>query len=189
MDFKLNDKHKQFVLSYNGDSAEAMRMAGYTGTHSELERRGNELLKTAAIADAIKERSKYLAESVRMIAQTNEIQHFWSSVMRNNDPYHIPEVDKEGATIPVGNIPLATRLKSSEQLAKAQGMFIERVDIRAHVSYAELVQDAYSIPDSDLERIEMEYEARRQKKLTAKKMQKDDDIEAEYTTGDISDLF
>lgn len=194
MDFKLNDKHKQFVLSYIGDAAEAMRLAGYVGTQAELEKKGNDLLRTPAIAEAIRERSKYLASSVRMIAQTEEIQHFWSDIMRNTDPYSKPVVDKNGVTQPEENIPLPTRIKASEQLAKSQGMFIERIDVRTSVSFVELVQEAYSIPDSDLERIEIEYERNRQRKIDAEKMQKNT-IEGVFedvtpaTKENLNDLF
>lgn len=186
----MNEKMRQFVLSYTGDSATAMQAAGYVGTRSELERKGNELLKTPVVAEAIKERSRYLASSVRMIAQTEEIQGFWSDVMRNSDPYAKPEVDANGCTKPEGNIPLPTRLKSAELLAKSQGMFIERIDVRSQVSFVEIVQDAYSISDTELARIEIEYERNRTKKIEAEKMKAD--IEADSTEiipGSIDELF
>ena len=193
MDFKLNEKMKLFVLGYTGCTATAMQQAGYTGTRAELEKKGNELLKTPAIAEAIRERSRYLASSVRMIAQTEEIQGFWSDVMRNNDPYHINEVDNNGVTIPKTNIPLANRLKSSEYLAKSQNMFVERIDVRSQVSFVEIIQDAYSISDSELERIEQQYEHNRQRKIDAKLKQaeaKTFDVEAmEVNEEPLDDLF
>lgn len=185
MDFKINEKHKQFVLAYNGNAAEAMRVAGYTGTTEYLEKRGNELLKTPDIAEALKERSRYLASSLRIIAQTEEIQSFWSDIMRNSDPYIKPVVDKNGVTQPEENIPLASRLKASEQLAKSQGMFIERIDIRSQVSFVEIVQDAYSISDAELAKIELAYETNRKRKIEAEKM-KDDSLILE---GEYNDLF
>lgn len=185
MDFKLNEKMRQFVLSFSGDVAEAMRLAGYTGTQQQLENRGNELLKTPAIVEAIKERSKYNASSVRMVAQREEIQKFWTDVMRNEDPYAKPVVDKNGVTQPEENIPLPTRLKSAELLAKSEGMFIERIDVRSQVSFVEIVQEAYSIPDSDLERIEIEYERNRQRKLEAEAKKK----ESKIIDGEFNDLF
>lgn len=185
MDFKLNDKMKQFVLAYTGDTAQAMQQAGYVGTRQELEKKGNELLKTPAIADAIRERSKYLASSVRMIAQTEEIQGFWSDIMRNNDPYHIPEVDANGVTKPPENLPLPTRLKSAELLAKSQGMFIERIDVRSQISFVEIIQDAYSISDSELSRIEAEYEHNRTRKIEAKLKE----AESKIIDGEFNDLF
>ncbi len=176
---------KQFVLSYNGDSAEAMRLAGYVGTQQELAKKGDALLKTPDIADAIRERSKYLASSIRIIAQREEIQGFWTDVMRNEDPYAKPVVDKNGVTQPAENIPLPTRLKASEQLAKSEGMFIERIDIRSQVSFVEIVQDAYSIPDSDINRIKLEYERNRQRKLEAEAMK----AESKIIEGEFNDLF
>lgn len=185
MDFKLTDKLKQFVLAYNGDSAEAMRLAGYIGTQQELQKKGDELLKTPHVAEAIKERSKYLSSSVRIVAQREEIQGFWTDVMRNEDPYAKPEVDKNGVTQPVGNIPLTTRLKASEQLAKSEGMFIERIDIRSQVSFVEIVQDAYSISDSEVDRIEIEYERNRLRKLEAEKKKE----QSKVIEGEFNDLF
>ena len=103
-----------------------------------------------------------------MVAQTEEVQFFFSEVMRNSDPYHIPEVDANGVTKPPENIPMNNRLKSAEMLGKSHGMFIDRVDVRQQVSYVELVQDAYSIPDADLDRIKLQYELERAKKTEAK---------------------
>lgn len=170
MDFKPNDKMKLFILSYTGSASQAMRAAGYIGTEQQLERQGNEMLKQPEVADAIRERSRYLASATRIIAQTEEVQHFFSEIMRNNDPYHINEVDANGVTQPKSNIPLPTRLKSAEMLGKSQGMFIDRVEIKHQVSYVEIVQDAYSVPDSELANIKLQYERERLKKLEAKEL-------------------
>lgn len=181
----LNEKKKQFVLAYNGDTADAMRIAGFVGSAHELEKKGNEFLKDPIIADAIRERSKYIASSLRIIAQREEVQAFWTDIMRNHDPNALPEQDKHGTTKPPENIPMANRLKASEFLAKADGQFIERVDIRQQVSFVDLVQDAYDIPDSDLAQIETAYEARRSRKLAAQKMKEEENT----IDGDFSDLF
>lgn len=170
MDFKPNDKMKLFILSYVGNSALAAQAAGYVGTTQQLASIGDALLRQPEVADAIRERSKYLASSTRIIAQTEEVQHFFSEIMRNNDPYHINEIDSNGVTQPQSNIPLPTRLKSAEMLGKSQGMFIDRVEIKQQVSYVEIVHDAYSIPDSELHSIKLQYEQERLKKLEAKEL-------------------
>lgn len=172
MDFKITDKMKRFVLAYNGNAAEAMRMAGYVGTTQQLEQRGNDLLKDPHIAEAIRERSKQLASNIAIIAKTEEIQAWWSELMRNNDPYELPETDAAGATVPKGNIPLQHRISASEKLAKAQGMFIERIDINQNISITDMVEKSYSIPDEDVEKIRLRYNEQIKKKQEAIVMKK-----------------
>jgi len=72
-------------------------------------------------------------------------------------------------------------------------MFVERIDVRSQVSFVEIIQDAYSISDSELERIEQQYEHNRQRKIDAKLKQaeaKTFDVEAmEVNEEPLDDLF
>lgn len=155
---------KLFIEAYEGNTIEAMQIAGYEGTPQQLENRGSELLQLPAIQDAIKERSKYIASTIRTIAAREERQAVWTSIMRNEDPHYKPQYNKEGQIIPEDNIPIATRLKAAELLGKSEGDFIDRVDIRASVSITDVISEAYSIPQEKLDAIEAEYVRHRQLK-------------------------
>lgn len=165
---KINNKMRLFVEAYEGNAFEAMRIAGYEGTDAFLEARGNELLRQPMIQDAIKERSKYLASTIRTIATREERQALWTAVMRNEDPHYNPVVNKDGTTEIEGNIPMGFRLKASEYLGKSEADFVDRVDIRAQVSITDVINEAYSVSDDDLEEIEAAYEAAYQLKQSSK---------------------
>jgi hypothetical protein len=161
---KLNNKMKLFIEAYDGNTIEAMRIAGYEGTDNQLESRGSDLLQLPAIQDAIRERSKYIASTIRTIAAREERQAVWTSIMRNEDPHYKPQYNKDGQIIPEDNIPIATRLKAAELLGKSEGDFIDRVDIRAQVSITDVISEAYTIPQEKLDAIEAEYIRHRQLK-------------------------
>lgn len=170
--FTLNSKMRLFVEAYSGNVVEAMKQAGYDGTDLYLEQRGSELLRQPIIIQAIRERSKHVASTIRIVADRTERQAFYTSIMRNEDPHYKPVVNKDGVTEPEGNIPMGFRLKSAELLSKTEGDFVDRIDIRQQVSITEVINEAYSISDDELDAIEAEYENARlfkeeKKQLTA----------------------
>lgn len=155
---KLTNKHRLFVETYEGDVLTAMRIAGFEGTDKKLTTEGNALLQDALIIQAIQERSKYLASTMKAIATRTERQAWWTSIMRNEDPNAKPEINDKGVTQPVGNIPLPVRIKASELLGKSETDFIERMDVNHQLSISDVIKEAYSISNDDLPAIEAEYE-------------------------------
>ena len=55
---RLTDKQRRFVEAYRGNAKEAARAAGYKGGENALAVRGHRLLRTPAVAAAIRERSR-----------------------------------------------------------------------------------------------------------------------------------
>jgi hypothetical protein len=159
----LSDQHRLFVESYDGDELYAMRVAGYTGTDHSLKEKAKKLLANPSIVAAIKDRSKYIATTHKVIADREERQSLWTAIMRNEDPYHKEEKDSNGVPIPESNIPLPVRLKASELLGKSEADFIEKLDINSNVTITDIIAQSYSIED-DIDTIEAQYRLLRERK-------------------------
>lgn len=161
---KLNDKHRLFVEAYVGDPVQAMRFAGYSGTDPYLKARGEELLETPQVQEALRQRGQYLAKTGQAIAGKEEIQLWWTNIMRNEDESMRPELDSNGITKSDTNVPWPIRIKASENLAKSQSMFVEHLKIDQQVTITDLVSQAYQkVNDEDIDAIEAEYERIRKK--------------------------
>lgn len=158
----ISKQAKIFVESYIGDEVEAARMAGYSNPSES----GKRLMQDPRIQEAIIQRSKYEAAVKNAVATREDRQALWSQIMRNEDPYRKPEYDNSGVPIPESNIPLASRLRASELLAKSEGDFIDRVHIDGNVTVTDIIKQSYTIEagEDDLDAIEAEYEQLREKK-------------------------
>jgi len=152
----LTPKHRHFVEAYEGDVITAMLAAGFKGAPNYLQEKGEELLANPLIVEAIKERSRYKAKTLKIIADREERQALLTSFMRNEDPHYKEETDSNGIPLPVPNIPLANRLKALELLGKSEGDFVENVNINGNVTLTDLVTKSYKVVES-VDEIEAEY--------------------------------
>ena len=124
----LTAKQRAFIENYTGNATEAAIKAGYSkDTAYSI---GQENLKKPEIQQAIREReSKRLSPA---IAKRDRLLEFWTQTMEDTDIY------------------IKERLRASELLGKAQGVFLERVemehtgqvDLTAAVRLALLERDA-----------------------------------------------
>ena len=110
---KLTQKQETFCLEYvnTGNASEAYRRA-YDADRMKPEtihRKAAELLENGKISARIEALRK--AAEDKAIASAKRIQRFWTEVMENT-----AEETKD-------------RLKASELLAKAKGMFVERREV------------------------------------------------------------
>lgn len=105
---KLTEKQKKFIDYYiqTGNATESCRLAGYKGNN--LDRLGYENLRKLEIF--IKPRINEL--DLSRTANLESIFKFWTNTMNNND------------------LKTNDRLKASELLAKSQGAFIEKVEVK-----------------------------------------------------------
>ena len=154
--YQISRKERLFIDSFDGDSTQAALMAGYTGTHYELTKIGEKLLKDPVIQSAIVERENYLNYSKKLIASRLERQALWTSIMRNEDPHAIQQKDENGIPLPKENIPLQTRLKATELLGKSEADFVDKIDMSVSQSLTHLVEESYKVKQST-EEIEAEY--------------------------------
>lgn len=158
MALKINNQHRLFVENYLGNTVEAMRAAGFQGTDKQLEYLGNQLLANPTILDAIKQRDLYRESTAKAVATRTERQAFWTSIMRNEDPHYIPEVNDKGVTKPKDNLPLPMRLKASELLGKSETDFVEKIDMNHNLTITDVIKEAYTISIDNLDAIEAQYE-------------------------------
>lgn len=110
---KLNTKQKAFCEFYvaSGNATESAIKAGY----SEKTARsiGQRLLTNVDIQEYIKEINKKVEDN--RIANIKEVKEFWSDVLR----------DKK--------IKIQDRLKASEYIAKTNGAFLDKVEIKGEI--------------------------------------------------------
>ena len=155
---KLSKKHRVFVEAYDGDVIQAMRVAGFTGSNSYLKQQGEKLLATPLILEAIKDRTKYIADLKSAIATREERQLLWTQIMKNEDPHRKEELDANGVPIPETNIPLPVRLKASELLGKSEADFIDKVDVTQTLTLSDIILKSYdNASTKSVEEIEAEY--------------------------------
>jgi phage terminase small subunit len=159
---KLTPRQRLFVEVYDGNEENSARLAGFSGAPNYLKKKGEELISDPLIVEAIRERSKYMADTKKAIADREERQQLWTSILRNEDPHRKEEVDENGAPVPEGNIPLPIRLKASELLGKSEADFVEKIDMTSHVTLSDIVLGAYKTSDKSLEDIEAEYKILRE---------------------------
>lgn len=105
---RLTVRQRAFVDHYAGNALEAARKAGYKGSDATLRVQGSNNLKNPKIIQAIKERSNQ--ENPAGIASRRERQQWWTSVMLSE------------------KFDMTSRLRASENLAKSEGDFLQRID-------------------------------------------------------------
>lgn len=140
----LTAKQQAFVERYAGNAEEAARAAGYSDSFSRV--RAHELLRRPEIIAAIKARKPTPAARKR-IADREERQRFWTRVLRGQvgepltDKNGQPVVDDNGQPV-LSPAPLKERLKASELLGKSEGDFLDRVEVSADSSFADMLKAA-----------------------------------------------
>lgn len=110
---KLNARQKAFCEFYvaSGNATESAMKAGY----SEKTARsiGQRLLTNVDIQSYIKELNIKIENN--RIADIKEVKEFWTEVLRNDDAK------------------MQDRLKASEYIAKTNGAFLEKVEVKGEV--------------------------------------------------------
>lgn len=103
----LTHKQQAFIDNYSGNATEAAKRSGYS--EATAYSAGQRLLKRPEIAEAIRKREQ--ERQAYNIATRERRFEFWTQIMENPD-----EQTRD-------------RLKASELLAKAEGDFIDRVNL------------------------------------------------------------
>lgn len=160
---RLTPKLRLFVERYHGDAADAFRYSGSNGSDAFCKQEGEKLLQHPLIIEAIEERDKYQAQTSNAIADRKERQAFWTSLMRNQDPHYVPQINPiTNAPVPREPLPLMARIKGSELLGKSETDFVEKVDMTMQHSLSDIIMQSHQIPSADdmsveeIERIHME---------------------------------
>lgn len=115
--FNITPRHRKFVRIYNGNAAEAAENAGFCRAH------GAYLIKHPVILRMILDREDTDPETRKLIADKEELQKFWTNVVRGEEEITIITKDgKEITTSPE----MKDRLKASELAGKSQAVFVDK---------------------------------------------------------------
>ncbi len=111
----LTLKQKAFCEFYvgSGNASEAARLAGYSTKTARAT--GAENLTKPDVQEYINSITKAMSDE--RIATATERQRFWTSIMRGQ----MPEIE-------------SIQLKASEILAKAQGDFVQKVEVTSELT-------------------------------------------------------
>ncbi len=111
----LTPKQKAFCEFYvgSGNASEAARLAGYSAKSAYAI--GEQNLRKHEVVEYIKSLTKAMSDE--RIATATERQRFWTAIMRGQ----LPEVE-------------SLQLKASEILARAQGDFIQKVEVTSELT-------------------------------------------------------
>lgn len=131
---KLTAKQRRFIEAYNGNATEAAIKAGYSEKTAPFI--GAENLKKPQIQEAIQSRESDRQNA--LIADRQELQEFWTRVMRGKTN----ETDREDT------FSIEERGRMSERLAKSMALFTDRQQIEASVTNAEPMRVVFEYPDN-----------------------------------------
>ena len=160
-----------FIDVWDGDPINSMRSAGFSGTDKELLAKAKKMLAQPNITQGIQSRTEFEQTAPQKVADRKERMLWWSDLMRNKDPHANVEHDANG--VPKvnpehSNIPLSLRIKASENLSKAEGDFIQTVDMNQNISIVDVIAQSYSDDDEDedIDAIEAQYNLLRETSVT-----------------------
>ena len=110
---KLNARQKAFCEYFvaSGNATESAVKAGYSEKYAG--QNSDKLLKNTNIQIYIEELNKKVKD--KRIADITEVKEFWTDVLRNNDAK------------------MQDRLKASEYIAKTNGAFLEKLEVKGMV--------------------------------------------------------
>jgi hypothetical protein len=158
---ELTQREMIFVQVFAGDVVQACRYAGYQGTLEQLRGIGDRLLRKPKIREALKTRGTFEEGLKKAIASKDERMMFYSSIMRNSDPYG--KLDEDGKDTSQKEIPLAQRLKAAEMLSKSHGDFVETLNINHNHSISDVILDSFE-DQTPIDVIEAQYKVMKERK-------------------------
>jgi phage terminase small subunit len=108
----LNLKQRRFADYYieTGNATASYLSAGYVAEGNAAEVNASRLLRNAKVLEYIKERNEQL--DVHFIADITEAKRFWTELLRD------------------ANADMKDRLKASEYIAKTNGAFVEKKELK-----------------------------------------------------------
>ncbi|WP_342431097.1 terminase small subunit [Neobacillus sp. FSL H8-0543] len=109
---ELNKKQRMFADFYiqTGNATDSYLRAGYKAGGHSAEVNASRLLRNAEVLKYIKERNEQL--DVDFIADITETKRFWTELLRDE------------------NADMKDRLKASEYIAKTNGAFVDKKEVK-----------------------------------------------------------
>ena len=118
-------KQQRFIDAYEGNATQAALDAGYSPKTAYSV--GSENLKKPEIAEAIKKREK--KRQSKIIANREERQAFWTSVLRGEITETVAAIKDGEYTTEELSMKISDRLKASELLGRSEADFIDRKEL------------------------------------------------------------
>ncbi len=132
---KLTAQMEAFCRHYvasGGNLTAAAKAAGYKGTNKQLNQQGKRLKEKDQVAQRIVELT-----SNPDVLTVEALQRWWSGLVLG---FPVPTPTEAGIVdLPP---PMPVRLKSSEYLAKTQGGFVDKIEVRTGTVEVELPDNA-----------------------------------------------
>lgn len=119
------ERYRKFVEAFcgvaAGDQAESARLAGYEGKDTaSLSETGRKLLRRKDVQEMIAAK----AAADPLVMQGDDLRRLWSTIARGDVVVEVRNGRKIKNTPPIKE-----RVRASEMLAKALGMFIKKVEV------------------------------------------------------------
>ena len=130
----LKGKRERFCIEYSktGNAKLAYMKAGYKYKNENVAKSlGSRLLSK----DDVKQRLKELSDEVKNenIASIQEIQEFWTKVLRNEEVEEVVGVTEGGPFRMSKDCNIKDRIKAAELLGRVNGLFLDKVEVSGNV--------------------------------------------------------
>ena len=145
----LTGKRERFCIEYSktGNAKLAYIKAGYKCKNENVAKSlGSRMLSK----DDVKQRLKELSDEVKNdnIASIQEIQEFWTKVLRNEEVEEVVGVAEGGPFRLSKNCNIKDRIKAAELLGRVNGIFIDNVNVTGTVPVT-FVDDLEDDPEAE----------------------------------------
>lgn len=130
----LKGKRERFCIEYSktGNAKLAYMKAGYKYKNENVAKSlGSRMLSK----DDIKQRLKELSDEVKNenIASIQEIQEFWTKVLRNEEVEQVVGMTEGGPFRMSKDCNIKDRIKAAELLGRVNGLFLDKVEVTGNV--------------------------------------------------------
>lgn len=130
----LKGKRERFCIEYSktGNAKLAYMRAGYKYKNENVAKSlGSRMLSK----DDVKQRLKELSEEVKNenIASIQEIQEFWTKVLRNEEVEQVVGMTEGGPFRMSKDCNIKDRIKAAELLGRVNGLFLDKVEVTGNV--------------------------------------------------------
>lgn len=130
----LKGKRERFCIEYSktGNAKLAYMKAGYKYKNENVAKSlGSRMLSK----DDVKQRLKELSDEVKNenIASIQEIQEFWTKVLRNEEVEQVVGMTEGGPFRMSKDCNIKDRIKAAELLGRVNGLFLDKVEVTGNV--------------------------------------------------------
>lgn len=131
---KLTPRQEVFCINYakTGNAMNALKAAGYKYKNNNSAKANASRLLTY---DNIQQRLKEISNEVKNdnIASIQEIQEFWTKVLRNEEVEEVVGMTEGGPFRMSKDCNIKDRIKAAELLGRVNGLFLDKVEVTGNV--------------------------------------------------------